>query len=174
MTEVFLSLGSNIHPEYHLLSALSQLEQSFGRMLVSSVYETEAVGFEGPVFHNIAVAFYTDWTLEKVVEIIAQIEQEHGRTEEWKKYTSRPLDIDLLLYGDLIQSTTKPVLPREDITRYAFVLEPLAEIAPTKLHPITKECYADLWQKFDKTHCVQKKQDGFYLKRFLEENAVSN
>jgi 2-amino-4-hydroxy-6-hydroxymethyldihydropteridine diphosphokinase len=161
MAEVFLSIGSNIDREAHIPSALAELEQRFGPLTVSSIYETAAVGFEGPPFHNLVVAFSTDLPVEKVAEILTDIEERHGRTRQCKKFSSRTLDIDLILYNDLVRREDKPNLPRDEIIRYAFVLEPLAEIAPNQRHPITGERYADLWARFDKSGLSQRRIEPF-------------
>ena len=157
MIKVFLSLGSNIDRERHLPSALAELERRFGPLTVSSTYETAAVGFDGPPFHNLVAAFSTDLSVERIAQILAEIEERHGRTRQCTKFSSRTLDIDLILYGDLIQREGKLQLPRDEITRYAFVLEPLAEIAPNQRHPVTGERYADLWAHFDKSGLCQRR-----------------
>ena len=157
MTEVFLSIGSNIDREMHIPSALAELERRFGQVTISSTYETAAVGFEGPPFHNLVAAFSTDLPIEKVAEVLTEIEERHGRTRQCKKFSSRTLDVDLILYGDLVRRESKLNLPRDEITRYAFVLEPLAEIAPDKRHPVTGERYADLWARFDKSGLKQRR-----------------
>ena len=157
MPEIFLSIGSNIDREQHIPSALRELERRFGPLKVSSLYETAAVGFEGPSFHNLAVGFDSELSLPEISAILAEVEAMHGRTQQCKKFSSRTLDIDLLLYGDAVQREGKPSLPRDEITRYAFVLEPLAEIAPDRRHPVTGQRYADLWADFDKAGLPQKR-----------------
>lgn len=155
MPEVFLSIGSNIERERNIPSALAELERRLGPMVVSGLYETEAVGFDGPPFHNLVAAFSTELPVQEVAAILAEIETQHGRIRESTKFSSRTLDVDLILYGDLVLSEGKLKLPRPEITRYAFVLEPLAEIAPEGRHPVTGERYADLWKRFDKTGSKQ-------------------
>jgi 2-amino-4-hydroxy-6-hydroxymethyldihydropteridine diphosphokinase len=155
MPEVFLSLGSNIEREVHVPAALSELARKFGPLAVSSLYESAPIGFDGPPFHNLVVRFATELPVEQVANILSGIEHRHGRLPDARKFSSRRLDIDLLLYGDLVRSDAKPFLPREDITRCAFVLEPLAEIAPDHRHPVSGERYADLWAGFDKPGLVQ-------------------
>ena len=147
MTEVFLSIGSNIAPEKHIPLALNDLRDLFGPLRCSSLYETEAVGFEGPVFHNLVAAF--DSTLPPV-EIAAQLrelEERHGRTRNSRKFSSRTLDVDLILYGDLVTNADGIELPRQEVTRYGFVLEPLAELAPQARHPISQRTYQELWSE---------------------------
>lgn len=155
MADVFLSIGSNIEREKHIPSALKELEERIGSLTVSSVYESEAVGFEGARFYNLVAAFSTELPVSDVVKILSEIESNHGRTRDSQKFSSRTLDVDLILYGDEVLREGKLTLPREDITHYAFVLEPLAEIAPNRKHPVIGESYADLWAKFDKAGVKQ-------------------
>lgn len=157
MPEVFLSLGSNLDRETHLPAALDELAEWFGELRVSGIYEAAAVGFEGPPFHNLAVGFATEWPLGELVARLADLEIRHGRAPDSRKFSSRKLDVDLLLYGDAVLREGKLELPRPDILRYAFVLEPLAEIAPDHRHPVTGQRYADLWAGFDKTGLVQRR-----------------
>ncbi|BBA36622.1 2-amino-4-hydroxy-6-hydroxymethyldihydropteridine pyrophosphokinase [Methylocaldum marinum] len=155
MADVFLSIGSNIEREKHIPSALKELEERMGTLTVSSVYESEAVGFEGARFYNLVAAFSTELPVSEVAKTLSEIENHHGRTRDSQKFSSRTLDVDLILYGDEVLQQGKLMLPREDIIRYAFVLEPLAEIAPNRKHPVIGESYADLWAKFDKTGVKQ-------------------
>ncbi|HYE34602.1 2-amino-4-hydroxy-6-hydroxymethyldihydropteridine diphosphokinase [Methylocaldum sp.] len=155
MPDVFLSIGSNIDREKHIPSALKELEERVGSLTVSSVYESEAVGFEGARFYNLVAAFFTELPVSDIAKILTEIENNHGRTRDCKKFSSRTLDIDLILYGDAVLQEGKLKLPREDITRYAFVLEPLAEIAAKRKHPVIGESYGELWAKFDKTDVKQ-------------------
>jgi 2-amino-4-hydroxy-6-hydroxymethyldihydropteridine diphosphokinase len=124
---------------------------------VSSVYESEAVGFSGAVFHNLIVGFDSELDVNSVAKQLRQIELDNGRTSESQKFSSRTLDLDLILYGDLIINYGHLQIPRDEIERYAFVLEPLAEIAPTLTHPVSGISYEELWQKFDKTGLKQHK-----------------
>jgi len=160
MVKVFVSIGSNLERERHLPEAIQEMEKAFGPLTVSSIYESEAEDFEGPSFHNLVVAFETDLSVEEVQRLFKQIEQRHGRSPRDRKFVSRTLDLDLLLYGDLIlddPKTGKRLLPREDILLYAFVLEPLAEIAPQQQHPILGKSYQELWQSFDRSKVRQRK-----------------
>jgi 2-amino-4-hydroxy-6-hydroxymethyldihydropteridine diphosphokinase len=125
---------------------------------VSSVYESEAVGFSGAVFHNLIVGFDSELDVNSVAKQLRQIELDNGRTSESQKFSSRTLDLDLILYGDLIINDGRLQIPRDEIERYAFVLEPLAEIAPTATHPVSGISYEQLWQKFDKSNLKQHKQ----------------
>ena len=157
MRQGFISLGSNIDREKNVVSALKMLEQRFGQLIVSSTYETEAVGFTGDSFYNLIIGFESDLEVKEVANILKQIENDHGRTRESKKFSARTLDLDLILYGDLIISDGRLQIPRDEIKRYAFVLEPLAEIAPDLRHPVCHTSYAELWKKFDKSKLRQQR-----------------
>jgi 2-amino-4-hydroxy-6-hydroxymethyldihydropteridine diphosphokinase len=149
MPRVFIGIGSNIDPARNVRGALEALRRSFGEVAVSPVYESAAVGFEGDNFYNLVAAFDTDIGIEDLARRLTDIEDHHGRVRTEPKFSSRPLDLDLLLYGDLVLDTPKLHLPRDEITRYAFVLRPLADLAPDLRHPVGGERYRDLWERFD-------------------------
>ncbi len=160
MTQVFVSIGSNIERETHIRKALTELEQAFGPLTVSSIYESEAEGFEGEPFYNLVIKFETDLAIEEVLKKLKEIETRHGRSVGSHKFAPRTLDLDLILYGDKIlrnAKTGRMIVPRDDILRYAFVLQPLAEIAPDRLHPIEKKTFQALWKSFDPAKIRQKK-----------------
>jgi 2-amino-4-hydroxy-6-hydroxymethyldihydropteridine diphosphokinase len=157
VTQGYISIGSNIDKDQHIPASLKALEQAFGKLTLSSVYETEPVGFTGDIFYNLVVGFESDWEVKAVAKQLRQIEQENGRTRDCQKFSARTLDLDLILYGDLIVNDGRLQIPRDEIEHYAFVLEPLAEIAPTLKHPISHWNYAELWEQFDKTNLKQKR-----------------
>lgn len=149
MPQVYLSLGSNIDREQSIRQAIQQLTAHYGALQISTVYESEAVGFEGGAFYNLVVGFQSELAWEEIQQQLRQIEEENGRERESEKFTSRTLDIDLLIYGDLDLQGQGVDLPRAEIFSYAFVLRPLAEIAGGEVHPQTGERYDQLWERFD-------------------------
>lgn len=155
LTEILISVGSNIDREKNCLSALKSLEERFGSLTSSSLYESEAVGFEGAPFYNCVIALQTNENIESVKKKLFAIENDHGRLRSDKKFSSRTLDLDLLLFGDSI--CPKQGIPRDEIEQYAFVLEPLAEIAPELTHPISGISYQKMWMQFDKRDLHQKR-----------------
>jgi len=157
VTRGYISIGSNINKEEHIPASLRALEQAFGELTVSSIYESEPVGFTGDVFYNLVVGFDSDLEVKAVAKQLRQIELDNGRTPDSRKFAARTLDLDLILYGDLIVNDGRLRIPRDEIEHYAFVLEPLAEIAPTLKHPISHLSYAELWDRFDKTGLKQKR-----------------
>mgnify|MGYP000627622627 CR=1 FL=1 len=150
MAKIYVSLGSNIEPVRYLKAALIDLDKHFDELVLSSVFESEAVGFDGTNFLNMVVAAETQLSIETVVATFKQIEQDHGRIVGAKKFAARTPDHDLLLYDDVVCQT--PIeLPRAEILYNAFVLWPLAEIAPQLAHPVVAQAYQELWQQYDKS-----------------------
>ena len=157
MPTAYISIGSNIDKDQHIPSSLKALGERFGELTVSSIYESEPVGFTGDTFYNLVVGFESDLDVKDIAKQLRQIELEHGRSRDSKKFTPRTLDLDLLLYGDLIIRDGSLQIPRDEIEHYAFVLEPLAEIAATLRHPVSHLSYAELWAAFDKSELRQKR-----------------
>ena len=157
MSKGFISIGSNIDKDKNILASLHALEQHFGKLTISNIYESEPVGFTGDTFYNLIVGFNSELGVKEVAKQLRQIELDNGRTRDSQKFSARTLDLDLILYDDLILNDGRLQIPRDEIERYAFVLEPLAEIAPDLKHPINHLSYAELWEKFDKTNLKQKR-----------------
>ena len=141
--DIFFSLGSNIKPEKNIEFAKKQLQKNFGELLVSSLFKTKAVGFKGDDFFNLVIKASTHERPETVINHLHDIERQTGREPSTGQFNSRTLDIDLLLYGDLINASFN--LPRDEILKYEFVLEPLAEIFPEGIHPIENKSYQALF-----------------------------
>ncbi|REL36515.1 2-amino-4-hydroxy-6-hydroxymethyldihydropteridine diphosphokinase [Thalassotalea euphylliae] len=148
MAQVFISLGSNVEREKYVVKGLDDLAQAFGQLEVSSLYACEAVGFDGPEFYNLVVGAHTSMSLDKVAKVLRDIEYANGRSPNAVKFSPRTLDLDLLLYDDCIADSPAQI-PRDEILKNAFVLCPLAEIAPRLRHPIAQQSYASLWQAYD-------------------------
>ncbi len=150
MADVYISLGTNINRDFYLTQGLNALAELFGELNLSSLFESEAIGFAGSPFYNIVIGLSTELSVEQVVKQLRAIEFLNGRSQQAKKFSPRTLDLDLLLYNDLVLSTPAQI-PRDEITENAFVLWPLAEIAATLVHPILHKNYQQLWQNFDQS-----------------------
>ncbi|RJG40084.1 2-amino-4-hydroxy-6-hydroxymethyldihydropteridine diphosphokinase [Motilimonas pumila] len=150
MARIFISVGSNVDREQHIRAGVKALYQAFDELEISSVFESEPVGFNGHAFYNFVVAASTELEVLAVVAILKQIERDNGRLAGDKKFAPRTLDLDLLLYDDLITEVGVQ-LPRGEIPHNAFVLWPLAELAPDRIHPELEQSYEKLWQAYDKS-----------------------
>jgi 2-amino-4-hydroxy-6-hydroxymethyldihydropteridine diphosphokinase len=150
MARIYISLGSNIDSERHIRAAVAELSAAFGELTLSSVYESKSVGFSGDNFLNLVAGLDSELSVGEVNDTLHAIEDKYGRERSGPKFSSRTLDLDLLLYGDRVGEHDGVALPRDEITKNAFVLWPLAEIAPQSTHPQLGRSYAELWDDFDK------------------------
>ena len=148
MARIFLSIGSNIEPEKNLLLCASALAYHFESPVWSPIYRSAAVGMEGDDFLNSVVMASTDQTIEIIVRTLKQIEANQGRVREVNKFSSRTLDIDLLLHDKTVLQTPDITIPREEITTAAHVLKPLADLIPNDIHPVANKTYAQLLSEF--------------------------
>jgi len=146
-----LSIGSNIEPATHIRQVLNLLAQEFGSISLSKVYESEAVGFDGDNFMNLVVVAEVETSLQGISLRLKKIEDQLGRDRQQPKFSGRTMDIDILTYGDESGVECGLSLPREEITRNAFVLLPLSEMLPDTVHKQSGETYAELWQGFDQS-----------------------
>jgi 2-amino-4-hydroxy-6-hydroxymethyldihydropteridine diphosphokinase len=149
MTAIYLSLGSNVERHKNIAAALDALAILLGELRISSVYESKSVGFDGRNFFNLVVGADTDLSIAELSETLKRIEDENGRKRSGPKFSPRTLDIDILTYGNFVGVEGGVELPRAEITKNAFVLLPLAEIAPQVLHPQLEKSYSDLWADYD-------------------------
>lgn len=145
MARVYVSIGSNIDKERNICSSIKALRGHFGRLNISNVYATKAVGFDGDDFHNLVVGFDSKHSPQRISQILRQIEAEHGRTRSKEQFESRTLDLDQLLHADLVMRMDGVNLPHPDILRYNFVLKPLTELAGQVVHPQEARTIVELW-----------------------------
>lgn len=145
MSKAFLSLGSNVRAETNLASAVSALRARFGALVLSPIYRTAAIGFDGPDFLNAAAILDSDLDAYALNDWLHALEDAHGRDRSGPRFGDRPLDIDIVFYDDLvIQEAGNLRIPRPEL-RHAFVLKPLADIAPDFVDPVSGRTLAALW-----------------------------
>ncbi|BAV77730.1 2-amino-4-hydroxy-6-hydroxymethyldihydropteridine diphosphokinase [Pseudomonas chlororaphis subsp. aurantiaca] len=145
LTQVFLGLGSNIEREPHLLAGLEALAGFLLDMRCSAVFESQPVGIKSGPFFNLVVSGFTDLPLMELDRRLKFIEADNGRYAPDRK--GLPLDIDVLLYGDLVGNFDGLILPRAEILKNAFVLWPLSLMAPERVHPLAGQDFATLWRE---------------------------
>jgi 2-amino-4-hydroxy-6-hydroxymethyldihydropteridine diphosphokinase len=155
VTQVFVAAGSNVEPVKNLRLALDELERSFAPLNVSPAYRNKAFGFEGEDFINLVVGFESSDDLYRVRERLQEIEARCGRPREAPKWAPRSMDLDILLYGDEVRSEPGLILPRPDLVKRAYMLKPIADIAPDFMHPTLHKSMRELWNDFaDKDHAM--------------------
>ncbi len=149
MTRVYVSVGSNQKAHYHIPKALEAIASLFSPVEISPVYESVAVGFDGDNFLNLVVGFDTELSLTVLNSKLGEIEKSCGRVRGKQRFRSRTMDLDLLLYGDLICHDDEWDIPRQEIISNAFVLKPLSDLAPNDIHPELHQSYSQLWRQGD-------------------------
>jgi 2-amino-4-hydroxy-6-hydroxymethyldihydropteridine diphosphokinase len=143
--EAYLSLGSNVEPEKNLRKAIAALRERFGDVVVSPVYRTPAVGFNGPDFLNAIAFIESDIHPFALNDWLHALEVAQGRDRRDASYSNRTLDIDIIYFGDLVLEGPEDFqLPRPELHR-AFVLKPLADVAPDFVDPVRHMTLAILW-----------------------------
>jgi len=154
---VYLGLGSNMGDRrQNLERALELLSQRLQIGKASSIYDTEPVGsIDQPRFLNLVCQVYTGLAPEELLTLAKSIEVKLGR-EPGKPNSPRPIDIDILFYGDRVVKTRELVIPHPRLTERAFVLVPLAEIAPELVHPVSGKTVRELLEALTETRGVLK------------------
>lgn len=143
----YLSLGSNIEPGLHLPQALAALRQRFGAVQCSPIYRNPAVGYAGPDFLNLAAAIDCPLSPNALSAWLRALEQQHGRDRSLPRFADRPLDVDVVLFGERrFKVNGGLALPRPELDQ-AFVLKPLSDLAPTWVPPGATDTLASLWRQ---------------------------
>jgi 2-amino-4-hydroxy-6-hydroxymethyldihydropteridine diphosphokinase len=150
MTLAYVSGGSNLEPGRNLLLAARALKARHPGARFSRCYRNAAVGFDGPEFINFVVEMPVAGDAALLKGELECIETQCGRARGAPRWEPRAMDLDILLFGEVVQEVAGLVLPRPDLLRWAFMLGPLAELAPSLVHPLERRSIANLWQDFDR------------------------
>jgi 2-amino-4-hydroxy-6-hydroxymethyldihydropteridine diphosphokinase len=151
MPRVYVAIGSNLEPERHVRAAVQALRARFGHLAASPVYACPPVGFEGPEFLNLVVAFDTDEPPRSLVRALKAIEETQGRRRDAPRFADRTLDLDLLMYGDEVLEEEGLRVPRPEILEHAHVLGPLCDLAGDRVHPCLGRTFRAVWAELDQT-----------------------
>lgn len=151
MPVLSLSIGSNVNASVNVRRAVAALRAHFGELEMSTVYESEAVGFDGDNFLNLVVITATNESLGAISTYLKDLEDQMGRDRSKPRFSGRLIDVDILTYGDLDGKLDGVELPREEVTHNAYVLRPLAELLPDQQHGPSGKTYAQLWEEYDKS-----------------------
>jgi 2-amino-4-hydroxy-6-hydroxymethyldihydropteridine diphosphokinase len=147
MKNVFLSIGTNLgNREKNLQQAIAEIHNSIGQVLMSSsIYQTEPWGFQAEEeFLNMVVKIESDFTPIVLLEKVLKTESEMGRVRGPEHFSSRLIDIDILLYDNIIVDKENLKIPHPLLQERRFVLVPLCEIAAELIHPALKRSFAEL------------------------------
>jgi 2-amino-4-hydroxy-6-hydroxymethyldihydropteridine diphosphokinase len=150
MSHVYVAIGSNVKPEDNVVKAARELVRLFPDARFSSWYRNAAVGFEGDDFINGVVGFTTDLPLRTVIDRLHEVEALCGRPRDAPRWAPRAMDLDVLLYDNVVCAEPTMKLPRPDLLKRPYMLGPLAEIAPEVVHPTAGLTIRELWQQFDR------------------------
>lgn len=148
MADVYVAAGSNVEPEKNLARALDEIERVFGELAISPAYRNPPVGFAGADFINLVVGLRTADSASRVKQLLEGIEMLCGRPRNAPKWAARTMDLDILMYDQLVSDAPGLILPRPDLLRRAFMLKPLADLAPALRHPTQHRTIGELWAEF--------------------------
>ena len=149
MPAVYVGAGSNVEPERNLAHAVAELSREFPGTRFSPWYRNRAVGFAGEDFINLVAGFDTASPPQEVLGRLHAIEARCGRARGAPRWAPRSMDLDVLLYGDLVCDEPGLKLPRPDLLKRAYMLGPLAALAPEVVHPTAQLTIGELWRHFD-------------------------
>ena len=149
MPQVFVAAGSNVAPCEHMILATREIRRAFPDVRFSPWYQNRAAGFKGADFINLVATFTTKLPLEALLARLREIEALCGRPRDAPRWAPRSMDLDVLLYGDLVCERPNLVLPRPDLLVRAYMLGPLADLAPDLVHPTAGVSIGELWRRFD-------------------------
>jgi 2-amino-4-hydroxy-6-hydroxymethyldihydropteridine diphosphokinase len=149
MTDVYVAAGSNVEPEKYLARALRELAAAYGPLTLSPAYRNQAVGFSGDDFINFVVGFRTEDDVGSVRQQLQKIEAHCDRPPDAPKWAPRTMDLDILLFGDLVSDEPGLKIPRPDLIKRPYMLRPIADIAPDVRHPISGKTMRELWESFE-------------------------
>ncbi len=146
MSTAWLGLGSNVNAEHNIKVAIGELEERFAKISLSPAYTSTAVGFDGNDFINLVARVDTDMSPLELRQYLRDLEDRYGRQRNVPKFSDRSLDIDILLYDDLVLLSPVLEIPRAEIVRFAHVLKPLTDLDPELIHPLERRSMVQIWQ----------------------------
>jgi 2-amino-4-hydroxy-6-hydroxymethyldihydropteridine diphosphokinase len=146
MSTAWLGLGSNLDAEANIRAGIKELQQQFEKVYLSPTYTSQSVGFEGEDFINMVARVETDMHPLELRDYLRDLEDRYGRRRDVPKFSDRSLDIDILLYDDLVVFSPVLEIPRFEILKFAHVLKPLADLDPDLVHPVELRSMKDIWE----------------------------
>jgi 2-amino-4-hydroxy-6-hydroxymethyldihydropteridine diphosphokinase len=145
VSTTWLGLGSNQNADAHIRAAIDELKTKFSNVVLSPAYISTAVGFDGDDFINLVARVETDLSPLALRDYLRDLEDRFGRRRDVPKFSDRSLDIDILLYDDLVLHSPVLEIPRAEILKFAHVLKPLADLEPDLIHPSLQQSMITIW-----------------------------
>ena len=146
MSTAWLGLGSNVNAETNIRSGITELKKKFKSISLSPAYTSTAVGFDGDDFINLIARVETELHPIQLRQYLRELEDRYGRKRDVPKFSDRTLDIDIVLYDDLVLVSPELELPRAEILKFSHVLKPLADLEPDLIHPTELRSMKDIWE----------------------------
>ncbi|PMJ91295.1 2-amino-4-hydroxy-6-hydroxymethyldihydropteridine diphosphokinase [Vibrio sp. 10N.261.55.A7] len=146
MITVYIGVGTNVEKQKHVEAAVKELSHLGENLKLSTIYECDPVGFSSDSFYNLVIEMKTSSTLTEFSQLLRSIEVRWGRSEFAEKYQDRTLDLDVILFGTEVRSSD-PQLPRSDIFKYPFVIQPLYELCPDLVIPSDGRTVQQVWSQ---------------------------
>ena len=146
MSIAWLGLGSNVNAETHIRASIQELQAEFKNIALSPIYASTSVGFDGDDFINLVARIETDMHPLELRNYLRNMEDRYGRKRDVPKFSDRSLDIDILLYDDLVLLSPVLEIPRAEILKFSHVLKPLADLEPDLLHPTELKPMREIWE----------------------------
>ena len=146
MSLAWLGMGSNVNAETHIRAGIDELRQKFEHVSFSPAYSSTSVGFDGDDFINLVARVETGTPPLELRQYLRDLEDRYGRKRDVPKFSDRTLDIDILLYDDLVLLSPKLELPRAEILKFSHVLKPLADLEPDLVHPTEQRTMSEIWK----------------------------
>ena len=145
MSTAWLGLGSNVNANANIRAGIRSLEETFENVRLSPAYTSASVGFDGDDFINLVARIETDMHPLELRQYLRDLEDRYGRKRNVPKFSDRSLDVDILLYDDLVVLSPVLEIPRAEILKFAHVLKPLADLEPELVHPTEHRTISELW-----------------------------
>jgi len=145
MSTAWLGLGSNLNAAVNIRAAIAELREQFETIALSPSYTSAAVGFDGDDFINLVARVETDMSPLELRQYLRDLEDRYGRKRDVPKFSDRSMDIDILLYDDLVLYSPLLEIPRAEIVKFAHVLKPLTDLDPDLVHPGERRTLSDIW-----------------------------
>ena len=146
MSIAWLGLGSNVNAEVNIRASIKELKEKFADIRLSPTYASTSVGFDGDDFINLVARVETDLHPIELRKYLRDMEDRYGRKRNVPKFSDRVLDIDILLYEDLVLLSPVLEIPRAEILKFSHVLKPLADLEPDLIHPTELRTMTEIWE----------------------------